>query len=248
MDLEKLIFNPVESLKDWRTPLRKKSCVAEASKMIKVSSAYCMTGKSELGDGIGSLRKPCWAALLRMDCSRSAARTKSKGERGSPCLTPLLQWKVFPGILFNNTAEVPDLRIDSIHDLHFNPKPLWAKTSKITLCSILSNAFSKSNFRTTISFLEWWHKWRYSKDQARQSWIVLVLMKPYWFWCTSWRITLCSLFANSFVINLIEQFSKEIGLKSPTCYAPSILGIRVINESFMLWRQTKFSWKSVQRA
>jgi hypothetical protein len=56
IDVEKLIFRPVESLKACRMPFRKKSYVAEASMMIKVSSAYCMIGKSNVGAGIGSLK------------------------------------------------------------------------------------------------------------------------------------------------------------------------------------------------
>jgi len=114
-----------------------------------------------------------------MDWSKSAAKTKSRGERGSPCLTPLLQWKVLPGTPFNRTVDVPELRMELIPDHHFMSKPLCAITSKITLCSILSKAFSKSSFRTIISFFEWWHRWRYSNDHAMQSWMVLVLMKPY---------------------------------------------------------------------
>lgn len=46
---------------------------------------------------------------------------------------------------------------------------------------ILSKAFSKFNLRITISFLHWWHRGSYSKVQAIQSCIVVVLMKPYWF-------------------------------------------------------------------
>jgi hypothetical protein len=61
----------------------------------RVSSAYCTMGKSEDALlGMGSLRRPWSLALLITVCKRSAARTKRSGERGSPCLTPLLQWKV----------------------------------------------------------------------------------------------------------------------------------------------------------
>jgi hypothetical protein len=63
-------------------------------------------------------------ALLIMDCKKSEARTKSKSDSGSPCLTLLLQLKVFHGISFNKTAEVAEESIASIHDNHFKPKPL----------------------------------------------------------------------------------------------------------------------------
>jgi hypothetical protein len=49
--------------------------------------------------------------------------------------------------------------------------------------STLSNAFSKSILRIIIGFLERWQICRYSKAYAIQSWIFLVLIKPYWFWC-----------------------------------------------------------------
>jgi hypothetical protein len=39
------------------------------------------------------------------DCNTSAARTKRRGDKGSPCLTPLLHLKVAPGIPFKSIAE-----------------------------------------------------------------------------------------------------------------------------------------------
>jgi hypothetical protein len=128
-----------------------------------------MIGESNVGARIGSLKWPSCVALLMMDWSKSAAKTKSRGEGGSPCLTPLLQWNVLPGTPFNRTTDVPELRMESIQDLHYMPKPLCAIISKITLCSTLSKAFSKSSFRTIISFFEWWHRWRYSKDHVKRS-------------------------------------------------------------------------------
>jgi hypothetical protein len=35
--------------------------------------------------------------------------------------------------------------------------------------------------RIIISFLEWWHWWAYSRDQAKQSCMDLAFMNPYWF-------------------------------------------------------------------
>jgi hypothetical protein len=51
--------------------------------MIRVSSAYWITGKSEVElKGIGKLRKPLSLALFKTDCSRSAAMTNKRGIRG----------------------------------------------------------------------------------------------------------------------------------------------------------------------
>ena len=41
-------------------------------------------------------------------------------------------------------------------------------------------------------------------------------------------ITGCNLLARTLVINFTEEFSSEIGLKSETFLAPSILGMRVM--------------------
>jgi hypothetical protein len=57
--------------------------------IIKVSSTYWITGKSvEDERRMGRFSNPKLFALLRMDWIKSAARTKRRGERGSPCLTP----------------------------------------------------------------------------------------------------------------------------------------------------------------
>jgi hypothetical protein len=42
-------------------------------------------------------------ALFIIDCKRSAAKTKSKGDRGSPCLTPLLHLMGLPSTPFKST-------------------------------------------------------------------------------------------------------------------------------------------------
>jgi hypothetical protein len=89
--------------------------------------------------GICKFRKPISLALLRTDCKRSAARTNRSGERGSPCLTPFLQWIVLPGTPLRRTLEVPEEKILLTQDIHKSPNP-FALT-----CSILSKAFSKSS-------------------------------------------------------------------------------------------------------
>jgi hypothetical protein len=52
--------------------------------------------------------------------------TNNSGERGSPCLTPL-----------RRMAEVPELKIDSIHCIHFWLKPLCSMIFIIVGCSII---------------------------------------------------------------------------------------------------------------
>ena len=152
-DLLKLTCRPVESEKGLRIPFRLKRVLASRGRMSNVSSAYCIIGKSppKLSE-IGCFSTPISQALLTILCKRSAARTRSSGERGSPCLTPLLHLKVFPGIPLRSTDDVPDPRMFSIHFIQFDGNPLCFITSRMDWCSTLLKAFSKSSFRMTISF------------------------------------------------------------------------------------------------
>jgi hypothetical protein len=101
---------------------KKVSYRAKPSMIMRVSSAYWMIGKSEVNSrGMGSFSKFMSLALLTSVCKKSAARTKSKGENGSPCLTPLLQWNVLPGTPLRRTTEVHEEKTDDIQCNHFFP-------------------------------------------------------------------------------------------------------------------------------
>jgi len=168
-------------------------------------------GKSSQGCGIGACSKLREAALLTKIWSNSAAITNKSGDKGSPCLTPLLHLKDFPGTPLSNTADqVPEFRMFFIQFIHMLGKPKWFLISKIAWCSTVSNAFSKSSLSIMTSLLNWWHWWMYSKLHAKQSWMVLVLMKKYWFLCTSLIITICNMSARILVSNLRLMFIKEI--------------------------------------
>jgi len=78
--------------------------------------------------------------------------------RGSPCLTPLLHLNIFPSVPLSRIEDLPEVRIFSIQFIHFAGKPLCFMTWRLTWCSTLSKAFSKSSFRITISFLECWQR------------------------------------------------------------------------------------------
>ena len=146
-----------------------------------VSSAYCTIGKSSSGWGIGAISRLEDAALLTSTCSNSAAITKSNGESGFPCRTPLLHLKNFPGTPFRSSADEPEPSMLMIQSTHLLGKPRCIIICIMAWCATVSKAFSKSNLRMMTSLLDWWHWWIYSKLQAKQSCIVLDLMKPYWF-------------------------------------------------------------------
>jgi hypothetical protein len=59
-------FRPVGSEKECKTNFRKRSFLVSPSRIMRVSSAYRMTGKSEVAvRGIGILRRPLYLGLLR---------------------------------------------------------------------------------------------------------------------------------------------------------------------------------------
>ena len=138
-------------------------------------------------------------------------KTKRRGDRGSPCLTPLLHWNLFPSFPLRRTEEVVVERMFLIHVIHLFPKLIASWIVVIALCSTLSNAFSKSSF-TMTTFLDWWQRCIYSKAQARQSWMVLVLINPYWFLWIKGIMILCNLLARIFVSSFMQVFKSEIGL------------------------------------
>lgn len=68
--------------------------------------------------------------------------------------SPLVPWMDFPATPFKSSDDVPEFKMSLIHEMHLWPKPKLVKIWIITLCSILSNVFSKSSLRIISSFLE----------------------------------------------------------------------------------------------
>ena len=212
--------------------------MASASKIKSVSSAYWIVGNSSPGQGIGLLNKPREVGLFIIAWSRSAAKTNNNRERGSPYRTLLLQQFFFLGTPFSSTADVPEEKISLIQWIQVSGKPICCITDNIVLCSTVSKAFSKSSFRITISLLEWWHWWMNSKHQAKQSCIVLDLIKSYWYLWMSWRMTCCSLSARILVNSFRLELSNEIGLKSLTDSGLLCFGTKVMKELLTLSKFT----------
>lgn len=198
----------VDCAKDLRRALRKNSWAASAWTKSKVSLAYCSIGKSIPGIGRGACRRPKWNALLIICCKSSAAITNNKGERGSPCLTPLLHLNSFLETPFKSTEEDAVVNNILIHLSHLCGNPRLSIIKRIEECSTVSKALAKSSLRIKISFLDWWHWCMYWKDQARQSWIVLFLINPYWLRCISSRMTSCNLSAKILVMILMMLFRR----------------------------------------
>src|ERR1043165_3055725 len=88
------------------------------------------------------------------DCNKSAAKTNSRGDKGSPCLTPLLHLNCFPGIPLRRTEDDPVASSSETQSLHFSLKPLNFKIWRIASCSMESKAFSKSILRIKRGLLD----------------------------------------------------------------------------------------------
>jgi hypothetical protein len=61
---------------------------------------------------------------LSVDDILKEISSNGKEERGSPCLTPLVQLKSFPAMPLRRTEEVAVDSSSSIHLSHFGGKPL----------------------------------------------------------------------------------------------------------------------------
>jgi len=86
-------------------------------------------------------------------CRSSAAKIKRRGERGSPCLTPLSHLNCLPGTPFSRMEVYPEEKSILIHYSHLSGKPMVLIISSIAECSTVSKALAKSNSRIMISFL-----------------------------------------------------------------------------------------------
>jgi hypothetical protein len=238
----------VDWAKDSRINLRQISYLWKAFSMMILSSAYWIMGNPYwLLEGIGSYNNPCLRAWFIMHCRRSAARTNNKGDMGSPCLTTLLHARLLPGTQFKRTEVDALLKIFEVQFSQFSLKPRCFIMRRIVECSMVSKSLVKSSLMVRISCLDCWQWWMYSKAHARQSWIVLVLMKPYWFWWTRGMITYCSLSLNSLVIILTMQLIREMGLKSLTPMGEFTFGTIVMKELLIAWMSSTPLKKSKHR-
>ena len=177
-DSWKLTWSQVESEKDLNSPFRLNKFLALACRM---RDHHWNIG--QLGSLLQSLHSEDALGYL---VARPSQLTKEYQllewkvvARGDHLALPLLHLKGFPRTPLSKIDDTPGLKILSTQLTHLLEKPLCLRTCKITWCSMLSKAFSKSSFKMTISFLEWWQRWK-NYAQSRQYWMVLSLMKPYY--------------------------------------------------------------------
>jgi hypothetical protein len=99
---------------------------------------------------------PSFVALWRIYHNESMARIRRKGDRGPPCLRPLLCLNQSPLLPFCPTADGDDASIRLIQFLHFGGKPLLCNSSSRYSQEMVSNAFVISSLNNRAgTFLRW---------------------------------------------------------------------------------------------
>lgn len=199
--------------KEFRISFKLKSSHWEAFIINKVSSSYWIIRNLLAGlEPMGQERIPRVVALLIIYWRSSVAWTKRRGQRGPPLYNSSSVDKLL------HCSPIEKNGVHSRLQNEIDPStPFWRKPKSVDHVkdSIMLNrikSFLKTSFKITISFFKWWHWWMNSHTQARQSWIVLFLMKLYWFLCTILRITSCNIFTSSLVMSLMIELRREIDI------------------------------------
>ena len=159
--------------------LRATNWSSTAKRMIIVSSAYWIIGKSGSCDGIGSVKTPLASISLTTVWRRAAPMTNKSGERGSPCLTPHLHLNYLPGTTLRRTDYDLEEIISLIQAIHFATKPLCWRICKIRSCSTETKTSTKSIFKMMIGLLDYLRWCIYTKAQSKQSCMALLFKNPY---------------------------------------------------------------------
>lgn len=154
------------------------------------------------------------SALATRCPSTSITNIKSIGDRGSPCLSPLLCRMVFPGIPLRSTwvDEVASKPLRT--SLQICPKPSFCNTSKRKGQETESKALVMS------SLFCWWSNLAVCCTSMKLSCINLAFMKALCLRETKLCSFQANLFASIFVINLTMLWTRLIGRKFLTSLAP----------------------------
>lgn len=179
-----------------------------------------------------ALKMPIASPFSNMTCRTSATRLNSNGDRGSPCRSPL------DGL--NSLVGTPLTRIEVLVFFKmivsqliywlskFNFFSKWNKKSR----SMVSKAFSKSNFRTRPWNFPNLRPLTTSEATKILSADCLFFIKPDCIEDTSFGNTLESLVSMILVINFIQELKRLMGLKSVTDIWSVFLGTSAMKEEF----------------
>jgi hypothetical protein len=119
------------------------------------SSAYKLVINFTVSAPIG-VRRPHCVAISRIRCSGSIAIMNSRGDSGSPCLSPRRCCIGFPASPLSKILEVVVLYRIDIRSCQRWPKPNCSKTSNMYSHRTLSNALAMSSFNSSIGDLDLW--------------------------------------------------------------------------------------------
>jgi hypothetical protein len=109
------------------------------------------------------LRRPIYCAFLISLCKSFIAKMKSKGDSGSPCLTPRQCKILSPDSLFTRKVEEEVFQSEAIQFLHLKPNPRCSitlnKYGQLTVSKALTiSSFMKSEgfFLLCKSLITYW--------------------------------------------------------------------------------------------
>lgn len=139
---------------------------------------------------MGSLRRLRDFASFINVWKRSAANTNNRGDKGSPCLTPLLQWNLFPGTPLRKTEEVPELNIINTHCSQTTPKP-----KNRLMLNFIKGLFKIQFQNDYFLFL--------NDDRDANTQKAMLNNKPYWFLCTK-------IWINYHLVPIIQELCDDL--------------------------------------
>src|SRR4051812_25099739 len=128
------------------------TCFQLLSPTIKVSSANWRISTEQEPFMLNFWNSPTSMDFFTSLVRPSVTNTKRKGERGSPCLSPLLTSNSLVGQPLTSTDILLLNTSNSIHFIHLFPKPILFSINLKKIQLNLSYAFSKSTLNKMHSF------------------------------------------------------------------------------------------------
>lgn len=167
--------------------------------------------------------------LFKRKLRTEAWRTKSKGVRGHPYLSPLEALKKSVALPFTKGAIHGSLIHALIQLMNLGPNPNLCKTSNRNLSHLMKGALTTIPFSFRVK-LEWIASW----TRIKLSTICLLWIKPPWFSGVMEGRMVFILLAITFVISLLPMLQREIGRNLEKVLAPFSLGIRAKKAELVL--------------
>lgn len=211
MDLFRwLIFPPEYYMNLSGRPLNLLAIIIEDPPIDRVSSVNCecfmfFTPSPNLISVINPILW-LWSKALMKD---SAMRIKGKGEKGQPCLSPLMDWKKTEGLpLIKGVIQGLDMQF-WMSKLKSSLNPIFLKTTNKKECFTLLKEFSRPFFKTKPFSPLLTLEWMASCTRRIDSFICWFARNPPWFYDMREGRYAWMREASIFKIILYEELHKE---------------------------------------